>query len=119
MGIPQTLAVATGATPPSVMVIGSGGGPGCQTRSDTISGAGVTAGPRTEAIARLAVTAGSAPRCRGRRGQGHRCTCYTMAGADLALLIALHPVLGSARIVAAAPEIALALGVDLDALEMS
>jgi len=34
----------------------------------------------------------------------------------LALLVALHPVLGSARIVAAAPEIALALGVDLDAL---
>lgn len=35
----------------------------------------------------------------------------------LALLIALNPVLGNAKIVAAAPEIALALGVDLDLLE--
>lgn len=34
----------------------------------------------------------------------------------LGLLVALNPVLGNARIVAAAPEIALALGVDLDAL---
>lgn len=35
----------------------------------------------------------------------------------LGLLIALNPVVGNARIVAAAPEIALALGVDLEALE--
>ena len=34
----------------------------------------------------------------------------------LALLIALNPVVGSAKIVAAAPELALALGVDIDAL---
>ncbi len=35
----------------------------------------------------------------------------------LGILIALNPVVGNARIVAAAPEIALALGVDLDLLE--
>ncbi len=34
----------------------------------------------------------------------------------LALLVALNPVVGSAKIVAAAPELALAIGVDLDAL---
>jgi alkylhydroperoxidase/carboxymuconolactone decarboxylase family protein YurZ len=35
----------------------------------------------------------------------------------LGLLVALNPTVGNARIVAAAPEIALALGVDLDELE--
>ena len=35
----------------------------------------------------------------------------------LGLLIALTPTVGNARIVAAAPEIALALGIDLDTIE--
>ena len=35
----------------------------------------------------------------------------------LGLLVALNPVVGSAKIVAAAPELALAIGVDLEALE--
>ncbi len=35
----------------------------------------------------------------------------------LGLLIALNPTIGNARVVAAAPEIALALGIDLDLLE--
>jgi len=35
----------------------------------------------------------------------------------LSLLVALNPVVGSARIVAAAPELALAIGVDLEALQ--
>ena len=35
----------------------------------------------------------------------------------LGLLVGLNPVVGNARIVAAAPEIALALGIDLDLLE--
>jgi len=35
----------------------------------------------------------------------------------LGLLVALNPTVGNARIVAAAPEIALALGIDLDLLE--
>jgi len=35
----------------------------------------------------------------------------------LALLVALNPVVGSAKIVAAAPELALAIGVDLEALQ--
>jgi 4-carboxymuconolactone decarboxylase len=35
----------------------------------------------------------------------------------LGLLVALNPLVGNAKIVAAAPEIAIALGVDLEALE--
>ena len=34
----------------------------------------------------------------------------------LGLLVALNPVVGNARVVAAAPELALGLGIDLDAL---
>lgn len=35
----------------------------------------------------------------------------------LGLLVALNPVVGNARVVAAAPELALGLGIDLEALE--